>query len=126
MFFINAASGVPIYEQLIHNVAQLTETGVLKPDDRLPSVRRLATDLGINPNTVAKAYRELEARGYTYSVAGKGSFIRLPAVGEPPPAEAAALRDFQNACRDAYKRRLSKEQLQGILNEVYEGGMTDD
>ena len=65
MFQINTASGVPIYEQLIHNVTRLTDSGVLKPHDRLPSVRSLAVELGINPNTVAKAYRELETRGFT-------------------------------------------------------------
>ena len=75
MFFINAASGVPIYEQLIHNVAQLTETGVLKPDDRLPSVRRLATDLGVNPNTVAKAYAHLEKEGYICALPKKGAYV---------------------------------------------------
>ncbi|MBQ1638530.1 MAG: GntR family transcriptional regulator, partial [Ruminococcus sp.] len=67
MFQINTASGVPIYEQLIHNVTRLTDSGVLKPHDRLPSVRSLAVELGINPNTVAKAYRELETRGFIYS-----------------------------------------------------------
>lgn len=124
MFLLNAASCVPLYEQLIQNVVRLTEAGVLKPDERLPSVRALATDLGINPNTVAKAYRELETRGYTYSVSGKGSFIRAQQAAEP--AAAAALRDFKAVCAVAHKRQLSKEQLLQIIDEVYEGGQDDD
>lgn len=123
MFLLNAASCVPLYEQLIQNVARLTEAGVLKPDERLPSVRALAADLGINPNTVAKAYRELEARGFTYSVSGKGSFVRARQEDEPA---GEALREFQAACADARKRQLRKEQLLQIIDEVYEGGQDDD
>ena len=92
MIFINTASGVPIYEQLIQNVTRLVEAGVLKPHDRLPSVRALAAELGVNPNTVAKAYRELEAQGVTYSSAGKGCFINVAPPNES--ADSAVLRQF--------------------------------
>ena len=64
----------PIYEQIRDGLRRLIVTGVLAPDERLPSVRALATELAINPNTIQRAYAELEAEGYTYSVAGKGSF----------------------------------------------------
>ena len=69
----------PLYEQVISNLKQLIVSGVLTPDDKLPSVRSLATELAINPNTIQRAYRELEAAGYTYSVAGKGSFVATTA-----------------------------------------------
>ena len=64
----------PIYEQIRDGLRRLIVTGVLAPDERLPSVRALATELAINPNTIQRAYTELEAEGYTYSVPGKGSF----------------------------------------------------
>lgn len=74
----------PIYEQLIDQVVNLVLHGVMLPDEQLPSVRALAGELAINPNTIQKAYAELERRGITYSVPGRGSFVS---------PNAAALRD---------------------------------
>ncbi len=65
----------PIYEQVIEKLEELMLLGVLKENDPLPSVRSLATDLSINPNTIQRAYTELERRGYIYVVKGKGSFV---------------------------------------------------
>ena len=66
----------PIYEQVRDGFRQLILSGVLPADSRLPSVRELATELAINPNTIQRAYRELEAEGYICSVPGRGSFVR--------------------------------------------------
>ena len=66
----------PIYEQIIEKVRQLSLRGILKKDDAMPSVRSLALELSINPNTIQKAYQELERMGYIYSVKGRGSFIK--------------------------------------------------
>ena len=65
----------PIYEQVAEKIAELIIRGVLPPESQLPSVRSLAMDLSINPNTIQRAYQELERKGYTYSVPGKGSFV---------------------------------------------------
>ena len=65
----------PIYEQLVDNIKTLVIQGILKRDDQLPSVRQLANDLAINPNTIQKAYTELERQGITYSLKGRGCFI---------------------------------------------------
>lgn len=65
----------PIYTQIIDGFKEQISTGVLQSGEKLPSVRELAAELAINPNTIQRAYRELEAQGYTYSVAGKGSFV---------------------------------------------------
>lgn len=75
MISIDNRSRIPIYEQLINGFKLQMMNGVLLPDDQLPSVRQLAQELTINPNTIQKAYRELEHLGYTYSVPGKGSFV---------------------------------------------------
>ena len=64
----------PIYEQIKDGVKKLIATGAIGADEKLPSVRALATQLSINPNTIQRAYAELEGEGYTYSVPGKGSF----------------------------------------------------
>lgn len=75
MIAINYRDPRPIYEQVKFGLRRLVLTGVLNPDDKMPSVRELSSQLAINPNTVQRAYRELEAEGYIYSVPGKGSFV---------------------------------------------------
>ena len=65
----------PLYAQLTDKIRQQISGGVLVQGDKLPSVRELAVELSINPNTIQRAYRELESAGFTYSAAGKGSFV---------------------------------------------------
>ena len=74
MITINYRDPRPIYEQIQTELRRLMLTGVLPPGSRLPAVRELAGQLAINPNTIQRAYSELEAEGYIYSVPGKGSF----------------------------------------------------
>ena len=75
MISINYRAPRPIYEQIKFSLRRLILSGTMQPDERLPSVRELSAQLAVNPNTVQRAYRELEAEGYIYSVAGKGSFV---------------------------------------------------
>lgn len=75
MILIDYSERRPIYEQVAEKIAELIIRGVLSPESQLPSVRSLAMDLSINPNTIQRAYQELERKGYTYSVPGKGSFV---------------------------------------------------
>lgn len=75
MFLINLQGKETIYEQIKNQIIKFINAGVLKADDKLPSVRELASSLGINPNTVQKAYSELEADGYIYSLNKKGNFV---------------------------------------------------
>lgn len=75
MFLLNVQSKVPIYEQIQTQILRFIEAGVLQPGDRLPSVRQLAMENGINPNTVAKAYGELEKAGYVNNMPKKGVYV---------------------------------------------------
>lgn len=75
MFQLDLKNRKPIYEQIVENFKELIINRVLKPDEKIPSVRDLAKQLTINPNTIQKSYRELENQGYIYSVKGLGSFI---------------------------------------------------
>ena len=75
MYQLDLQSRTPIYQQLKEKILRLIMAGAIGPGDPLPSVRVMARGLGINPNTVAKAYQDLEKSGLIYSVAGKGSFI---------------------------------------------------
>lgn len=74
MISLNYRDARPIYEQIKDGLRRLIVSGALQTDERLPSVRTLAAQLAINPNTIQRAYNELEKEGYIYSVAGKGSF----------------------------------------------------
>lgn len=77
MIIIDYKDRRPIYEQVVERFKELILKGALEPDSQLPSVRNLAMDLSINPNTIQRAYGELEREGYIYSVKGKGSFISV-------------------------------------------------
>ncbi len=87
MFTIDYRSHRPIYRQIFDNIEKLAAHSVLQPNEALPSVRALAVELSVNPNTVAKAYSELEAAGIIYSLPGRGSF--LSGDGEKLRAHAA-------------------------------------
>ena len=75
MIIIDYKDRRPIYEQVIERFQDLIVKGILKPDSQLPSVRNLAMELSINPNTIQRAYAELERQGFIYSIKGRGSFV---------------------------------------------------
>ena len=82
MFHIDLKTRVPIFKQVSDNFKRKIYTGELVPDERVPSIRELAKTLGVNPNTIQKAYRELEEKGFFYTVQGQGSFISSPPEGQ--------------------------------------------
>ncbi len=75
MFQLDLRSRTPIYEQVMEKLKELIIREIVEADEQLPSVRVLAKQLSINPNTIQKAYRELEHQGYIYSIPGKGKFV---------------------------------------------------
>lgn len=79
MININFRDSRPIYEQVKTTLRKLIVSGAMSPDEKLPSVRELASQLAINPNTIQRAYRELEQEGYIISIPGKGSYANLSA-----------------------------------------------
>lgn len=100
MISLNYRDSRPIYEQIRDGLRKLIVTGALSADEKLPSVRALAAQLAINPNTIQRAYNELEGEGYIYSVPGKGSF---------PAANAAA---------DSARRAELLTQVRELLSEL--------
>src|ERR1700733_15773131 len=84
-------SGIPVYRQIINQVSAAVNAGTFKPGDQLPTIRWLSERLNVNPNTVAKAYRELELKGIIVSERGSGSFIQAQAAALAPcPKEKKA------------------------------------
>lgn len=104
MISLNYRDSRPIYEQIRDGLRKLIVTGALSADEKLPSVRALAAQLAINPNTIQRAYNELEGEGYIYSVPGKGSFAA---------ANAAA-----NAAADSARRAELLTQVRELLSEL--------
>lgn len=98
----------PIYEQVVEKLKDLMICGVLEQDTQLPSVRSLAMDLSLNPNTIQRAYAELERRGFIYSVKGRGSFV----------ADTGSIRALKNS-------ELKKE-LGDWIGEAKRAGLTED
>lgn len=111
----------PLYEQIIEKVSELILAGVLPEHAPLPSVRSLAMELSINPNTIQRAYQELERRGIIYSVKGKGSFAAgIHDLKKQKQEEV--LKRFSELIKEAGKLEISKEQLMDEIERVYERG----
>ncbi|MBP3380170.1 MAG: GntR family transcriptional regulator [Ruminococcus sp.] len=116
MFSIDLTSRVPIYEQIYRKITDLILAGTLSENDQLPSVRSLSKDTGVNPNTVSKAYQELERRGVIYSVPGRGSFI---AAVDNSVFHESALAEFDEAAKSAKKSGVSADTLKAHIDEVF-------
>ncbi len=120
MFVIDVMSRVPVYEQIIKQVEEQVLIGMLKSGDKMPSVRSLSIKLSINPNTIQKAYTELDRRGLIITVPGKGSFISDDAtelVGEKSRCEIETLEEI--VTKLAYAG-VDKEEIIKIIEKVYE------
>lgn len=125
MIKLDMQSRKPIYEQLKEQILRLTMLGVLSADEKLPSVRSLARDVGINPNTVQKAYQELERDGIIYTVGGKGSFV----AGNDESVHLRrqkALDEVAVVVRQACDSGCSEEEiLQRVRESIKEGTVHD-
>lgn len=108
MFSIDLQSRTPIYEQLYKKIIELILKRELMPNDKLPSVRELAKELGVNPNTVSKAFQLLERDRVIYSLTGRGSFV---ANINAEAVKDAALADFDKAVAEAVNAGISKNEL---------------
>ena len=116
MISLDYRDGRPLYQQVKDDLRRMMLTGLLPPDDKLPSVRSLATQLAINPNTIHRAYRELESEGYILSVAGKGSFVaQVDRLAEQQKKEA--LNAFRAAAQRLRALGLSAEALASLLTQ---------
>ena len=116
MISINYRDPRPIYEQIQSELRRLMLTSALPPGSRLPSVRALAGQLAINPNTIQRAYRELEADGYILSVAGKGSFVaQVDQIAEQQKKQAVGA--FLAAAQRLRALGLTQAQLTQLLTQ---------
>lgn len=121
MIQLNYRDAKPIYEQIKEGLRRLVITGAIATDERLPSVRELASELAINPNTIQRAYRELESEGYIYTVSGKGSFAAEQSDVSGRRNEQL-LKQFDEIVRELLYLSEDKEALIKRIEEIAKGG----
>ena len=116
MIIIDYKDTRPIYEQVVEKIQTLILKGILPNDSKLPSVRSLAIELSINPNTIQKAYAELERHGFVYTVKGRGNFVHYQDVLLDEKKEQLAEK-IRQVLREAEELGISREALLKMIEE---------
>ncbi|MCI8447829.1 MAG: GntR family transcriptional regulator [Eubacterium sp.] len=121
MIELNYRDARPIYEQIKDGLRKLMLSSVIRQDEKLPSVRELASQLAINPNTIQKAYRELEQEGYIYTVSGRGSFA-APFTDINSGRLKKLLNQFDEAVIELLYMKKDPKELQQRIVQLQQGG----
>lgn len=122
MFLVNPRSKQPLYEQLVEQLRRQIVLGGMKAGVAMPSVRQLATELGINPNTIQKAYRRMEEEGMILSIPGKGSFVSddlADMLTKQREDQRSKAKQMLQSCREM---GLTKEEITQMVEEIYKEG----
>ena len=119
MFVVDVMSRVPVYEQIIKQVEEQVLTGILKEGDKLPSVRSLSVKLSINPNTIQKAYTELDRRQLIITVPGKGSFISEKAIEVVGANSREKMTELNKIIRELALAGVTIEEIINNIEEVF-------
>jgi GntR family transcriptional regulator len=114
-FRVDGRSGVAPYLQIVRQVRQALRMGVLDVGDQLPSVREVVTAVAVNPNTVLKAYRDLEREGLVEARAGQGTFVRARPPGPPPGTHSRLGRSLARWVHEAREAGLDEESMESLL-----------
>lgn len=118
MIIIDPRSRTPIFEQIKEQIINQINIGELKPDDKLPSIRQLASDLNLNVNTIKRAFQELETERVTYSVAGKGVFVSEKAIKNELIIENAE-NELKRVLLSSKARGVSLESVMALAENIY-------
>lgn len=119
MFIVDAMSQQPVYEQLINQTERYILLGVLNGGDAMPSVRRLSVTLSVNPNTIQKAYSELDRRGVIISVPGKGCFVAENARAVISESGRKRLAEVRQLLEELKLAGITRQDVTDILNDVF-------
>lgn len=125
MIKLDLQSKTPLYLQMEQQIIDLILMGVLKENEQLPSVRNLARDLGINPNTIQKAYQDMESRGIIYSVVGRGNFVASPSAAENLKRRET-MAALEKLLLDALHAGISAQELHQAVDAAFETRKEDD
>lgn len=124
MIHLDFKSGKSIHEQIQDGIKNLIISGALKEDDKLPSVRELSILLTVNPNTVQKAYKELENAGLIYSLKAKGNFVAKYEKADKEKVEKL-LEDLRKTLRELKFSGVEKDRINSTVNEIYKEESND-
>lgn len=119
MFQIDAMSRIPVYEQIVEQMERFVLAGIMRPNDKLPSVRNLSVELAINPNTIQKAYTELDRRGVVYSVPGRGSFVAADAVEKIGGSKRMKLNELKELMRELKLAGITYGEVEECFKAVF-------
>jgi GntR family transcriptional regulator len=125
-FHLDARSGVAPYRQLIHQVRQALRLGLLREGDQLPKVKDVVAGLAINPNTVLKAYRELEYEGLVAARPGIGTFVTGTLDGGPLAAHGPLRRELQRWVGKARRAGLDDESIEALFDSTFRSASEED
>lgn len=117
-FRLNKHSGVPPYLQIVQQVKQALQMGILQEGDKLPTVKEAVGMIVINPNTVFKAYRELESEGLVEGRTGSGTFVRARPEGPPPEVHTELARDLSGWIKKAKLAGLDDEAIEALVRDT--------
>jgi DNA-binding transcriptional regulator YhcF (GntR family) len=117
-FRIEGRSGIPPYIQIVQQVKHALRLGMLEPGDQLPTVKQVVADVAINPNTVLKAYRDLERDGLVEGRPGLGTFVLKRPEGPPPHLHAALRRSLQRWMKSAFDAGLDSESVASLFDST--------
>lgn len=120
MFQIDVMSRIPVYEQLIEQVEKFILTGILSEGDKIPSVRSLSMELSVNPNTIQKAFAELDRRGLISSVPGKGCFVSEKALNVLKVSKRGNLKELSEQIRELSLAGVTREEVISCVNKVFD------
>lgn len=123
MFVLNTKDKTPIFSQIEKQMIEFIALGILKENAQLPSVRSLASELGINPNTVAKAYSNLENNGYVYTISGKGVFVAKSELKQEIIEKK--VEEFTKIVNECRKFGVEKDKLITLIQNEWEGEEDD-
>ncbi len=125
MIIIDQRSRTPVFEQIKEQILNLINTGELKPDDKLPSIRQLASDLNLNVNTVKRAFQELEAEKVTYSLLGKGVFVSPSALNNKIVSRNAE-EELLRILASSKAKGVPLERVMELTLKTYKDGAGND
>ncbi len=119
MYAIDNQSRVPVYEQIVAQAERFVMMDLLKADEPMQSVRSLSIELSVNPNTIQKAYAELERRGVIYVVPGKGSFVSPQAKDKIAQSKLSLLADIENISAECALAGIEKNRIIDAVERGY-------
>lgn len=119
MYQIDVMSRVPVYEQIVEQTKKFILTGVLNDGDQIPTVRQLSAQLSLNPNTIAKAFKELDRQGLTYSLPGRGCFISANAKNILQNEKRQGLTELEEQIKELALSGIEKEELYKLIDTVF-------